>query len=202
MRWHNVKADLVSAAVVLVLLSLCGCSVYMSRYFERADTNEIRLDQYRLLPRIFAYQEEKTSSPRVSRGTFTVTIRVEDVASSIDEYEWRYGQYATDSLADRFLRQVEEKFVVDSLKLSQSPGSNASIKLLPDRTNYSPRREDFLTFRFGETVIPRETEALRVVLYVTRPGPSPILDSTVFPMRRVEIEDKGLIMFRENVHGY
>jgi len=202
MNWHHVKGDLVSLSAGLVLLGLCGCSVYMTRYFEREDDNEIRLDQYRLRPRIFAFQEEKVSGPRVARGTFTVTIRLEDTASSIEEYEWRYGQKAIDSLADRFLQQVTDKFVVDSLVLNQSPGSDPPLVLFPERTNYSPRREDFLTLRFGETVVQRVTERLRAVLYVTRPGPPPTADSAVFPMRRYEVEDKGLLMFREHVHGY
>jgi len=190
------------AAGSLTLVSLCACSTFHTRYFQRLDSSEVRLGSLRLLPRIFAYENEKTGSSRVSRGVFTVTMRVEDAASAIGNYEWQTGQAAVDSLADKFLREVADEFVADSLVLHQIPGSRPPIVLRPDSTNHSPRREDFLTLRFGETEITPATEGLRVVLHLTRPGLPPVADSVVFMMARVEREDRGLMMFKDNVHGY
>jgi hypothetical protein len=189
-------------AVALALVSLCACSTFHTRYFQRLDSSEIRLGGFRLLPRVFAYQDEKSGSERVLKGVFTVTMRVEDAASAIGDYEWQLGQAATDSLAEEFLQEVTDEFIVDSLMLHQIPGQDLPIRMMPDLFNYAPRREDFLTLHFGEAEIPILTEGLRVVLHVTLPGPLPVADSAIFMMTRVEREDRGLMMFKDNVHGY
>lgn len=187
---------------VLTLVGLCACSTFHTRYFQSLDASEVRLGRFRLAPRVFAYQDEKTGSERVAHGVFTVTVRVEDAASAIGNYEWQAGQAAIDSLATKFLQEVSNEFVVDSLVLHQIPGLRPPIILRPDSANYSPRRENFLTLRFGETEIMPAIEDLRVVLHVTRPGLPPVADSAVFMMVRVEREDRGLMMFKDNVHGY
>jgi hypothetical protein len=190
------------AVGTLVLLCLCACSTFYTRYFQRLDSSEIRLGGFRLSPRIFAYQEEKTGSPRVLKGVFTVTVRVEDAESAVGDYEWQAEQTVIDSLAEKFLQKVVGDFVVDSLVLHQIPGSRPPIILKPDSINYAPRRENFLTLRFGETEITSTTEGLRVVLHVTRPERPPVADSAVFMMVRVEREERGLMMLKNKVHGY
>ena len=190
------------AAGSLTLFSLCACSTFHTRYFQRLDSSEVRLGRFSLAPRIFAYQDEKSVSARVVKGVFTVTMRVEDAASEIGGYEWQAGRAEVDSLADKFLGEVADEFVADSLVLHQIPSSRPPIVLRPDSVNYSPRRENFLTLRFGETEIMPATEGLRVVLHVIRPGLPPVADSLVFMMVRVEREDRGLMMFKDKVHGY
>ena len=185
-----------------LLTTVCACSTFHTRYFQRIDNSEVRLGRFRLLPRIFAYQDEKSGTARVVKGAFTVTMRVEDAESAIDEYEWQAGRAAIDSLAERFLREVTDEFVVDSLTLHPIPALSPSLKLIPDSANYSPRREDFLTLRFGETAIPSAAEGLRVVLHVTHPGLPPTADSVIFMMMRVESEDRGLMIFKDKAHGY
>jgi len=190
------------ALSALILVCLCACSTFHTRYFQRLDSSEVRLGRFRVSPRIFAYQDEKSVSARVVKGVFTVTMRVEDASSAIGHYEWQEGQSAIDSLAEMFLREVTEEFAVDSLVLHQIPGSRPPIILRPDSVNFSPRRENFLTLHFGETAITPATEGLRVVLRVTRPGLPPVADSAVFMMVRVESEDRGLMMFKNDVQGY
>ena len=202
MKWCRGLTSALLGVSVLVLVTFCACSTFRTRYFQRLDSSEIRLGGFRLLPRVFAYQDEKSGSERVLKGVFTVTLRVEDAASAIGDYEWQLGQAATDSLAEKFLQDVTDEFVVDSLMLHQIPGHSPPLRMMPDLFNYAPRREDFLTLHFGEAEIPIFTEGLRVVLHVTRPGPSPVADSAIFMMTRVEREDRGLMMFKDNVHGY
>ena len=196
----RIKVSLVISAAALSML--CACSTFHTRYFQRIDNSEVRLGRFRLLPRIFAYQDEKTGSERVVKDVFTVTMRVEDAESAIDEYEWQAGQAAIDSLAEEFLTEVTDEFVVDSLTLHPIPLLSSSLQLIPDSANYSPRRENFLTLRFGETAIPSAAEGLRVVLHVTHPGLPPTADSVIFMMVRVESEDRGLMMFKDKVRGY
>ena len=190
------------AVVAVVLAGLGACSTFHSRYFQRIDTSEVRLGRFRVLPRIFAYQDEKAGSGRVVKGVFTVTVRVEDTVAQEGEYAWQPGQAATDSAADMFLQEWTDEFGVDSLALHPIPALSRSIILKHDVANYAPRREDYLTLRFGETAIPLAAEGLRVVLHVTRPGLPPRADSAVIMMMRVESEERGLMMFRDKVHGY
>ncbi len=44
---------------VAILISGSGCSYYHSRYFERSNASEVRIDRYRLAPRIFTYVDNK-----------------------------------------------------------------------------------------------------------------------------------------------
>ncbi|MCX6835554.1 MAG: hypothetical protein NTW07_10565 [candidate division Zixibacteria bacterium] len=190
------------ALSALVLVGLCACSTFHTRYFERLDNSEVRLGRFCLAPRIFAFQSETSFSSRVVKGVFTVTMRVQDAESAVGDYDWKAGQDAVDSLAEKFYQKVTDEFVPESLILYQIPGSRPPIVLKPDSVNFSPRREDFLTFRFGETEIAPVVEGLRVVLHVIRPGLPPVADSAVFMMERVEREDRGLLKFNEKVKGY
>jgi len=202
MSRRYVMGGTLAILAAVVLSFLCVCSTFHTRYFQRIDTSEVRLGRFRLLPRIFAYQNEKSVSERVINGAFTVTFRVEDTTSRGDEYEWQTGQAAIDSLAERFLEDVTDEFVVDSLLIHPIPSQSPSLKLIADTANYAPRREDFLTLRFGETIIPPSAEGLRVVLHVTHPGLPPVADSVIFMMARVESEERGLMMFKDKAHGY
>jgi hypothetical protein len=74
--------------------------------------------------------------------------------------------------------------------------------LIPDHSNYSPRRDNYLTFKFGRVDFPRETVRLRAVLHFTRAGQSPSADSLLFQMWRVTLEERGLMMFKSNTQGY
>ncbi|MEW5794931.1 MAG: hypothetical protein AB1772_01095 [Candidatus Zixiibacteriota bacterium] len=217
------NTDLVTACVCVVL-AITACSVYRSRYFQRVDNEEVRLDSFRISPRIFAFKDEKAGSARAVKGTFTVTVRVEDALANPEDQLWQSGQAVIDSLADRFLDRVTAVFVVDSLVLHEIPSTRIEydsvgldevemhvlddgppfhrLLLQPDRRNYSPRRETFLTLKFGETVLGETTAAVRAVLHVTRPGSPHPADSAVFLMSRVDSEGKGLMMFRESVQGY
>jgi hypothetical protein len=196
----GIRSSLALGAAALSIM--CACTTFHTRYFQRIDTSEVRIGRFRLLPRLFAFEDEKSGSARVAKGVFTVTVRVEDTESAIEEYEWQAGQAVIDSLAETFLRDVTDEFVADSLKLHPIPDLGPSLKLIPDTTTCSPRRENFLTLRFGETAIPSSAEGLRVVLHVTHPGLPPTPDSVVFMMARVESEERGLMMFQDKVRGY
>lgn len=196
------------AAVLLVALLLTasvGCSYYYNRYFERADLNEVRIDRFRLMPRIFAFQDKKGVYEQLKDYDFVVSVRVEDATSQTTGVSWQAEQATIDSLTDAFLDSVAAVFVVDSLVFHQTPDDNERILLSPDRDNFAPRREDYFTLRFGNVNIPLETVRMRVVLHVTRPGSSEsetAPDSAVWAMERVESELRGLMAFRDNARGY
>jgi len=190
---------------MLLLVGGAGCSYFHTMYFERMDRGEVRIDRFRLTPRIFAYQDLKCPGDTPEDRDFVVSIRVEDIRSHTINYTWQAEQVTIDSLADDFLREVSSVFIVDSLVFHQTPHADERILMFPDQANFSPRREDFFTLQFGYADIPLETTRLRVVLHVSRLGPSnprPSPDSAVWLMNRVEIHDRGLNMFRDNMRGY
>jgi len=181
MRSGQITVAAVVTALLMLLLSAC---TYSSLYFVRIDTEETRLDGFRLKPRLFAFKEQKGAQQGLKKNRYSVTVRVEDAASKIDDDDWQMEPSVVDSLADRFLGRVTGVFVADSLVLHQIPAESGRILLIPDRVNYAPRREDYLTLKFGETDIPRPTDTL------------------VWLMERVEEEEQGLTVFRDNVEGY
>jgi hypothetical protein len=188
--------------LIALLLGLSSCATYRSSYFTRSDNAPVIFAHLRLTPRIFAYKDARGLTDRVLKDAFIVTMRVQDSASHYEDYQWKQGQKAIDSLANRFLQKVSDAFVVDSLVLYETPSESAPIVLLPDKSNFSPRRDDYLTLKFGETTFQRSTVRLSAVLHVTRGGLSPTADSVVFQMWRVEIEERGLLMFSSGNQGY
>ncbi len=192
----------VAAVMAALLVGLASCSTFRSSYFLPSNENPVFFDHYRLTPRIFAYRESRLNAPRVVRGTYSVTIRVQDSVADLEGYEWQMTDEQLKSLSDGFLKRITDDFLVDSLVMYETPGESQPMVLLPDRTNYAPRREDFLTFKFGEITFPRETIRLRAVLHVTRLGSPPSADSVVFQLNRIELEDRGLLMMSNQTQGY
>lgn len=192
----------VAALMVALLIGIGSCTTYRSSYFLLPQGSKVYFEHFRLIPRIFAFKESKLASERVVKGTYSVTIRVQDSTTRTEDYQWELTKPKADSLADKFLQEVADVFVVDSLVLQETPPESAPIVLLPDRTNYAPRREDFLTLKFDDITFPRQTIRLRAVLHVTRPGLPPSADSVVFPMWRIEKEDRGLLMMNNQTQGY
>jgi len=191
------------AAVITALLTLVlGACTYSSLYFVRVDTKETRLDRFRLLPRVFAYKETAGTPEGPRTNLYSVTVRVEDTTAELEEHDWRLDPATVDSLADAFFDEVGSVFTVDSLLLHQLPAAPERIFLEHDRSNYSPRHQDYFTLKFGQTDIARQTGTLRVVLHVTRTGPPAGADSVVWLMRRVEKQGRGLSAFQDDVEGY
>jgi len=199
MRSSQIEVAVVVTALLMLVLSAC---TYSSLYFVRVDTEETRLDRFRLLPRVFAYKEAAGTSEGPRTSLYSVTVRVEDATAELEEHDWRLGQATVDSLADAFFGEVGGVFTVDSLVLHQLPAEPGRILLEHDRANYSPRHQDYFTLKFGETDIPRPTHTLRVVLHVTRAGPPAGADSVVWLMERVEKQGRGLSAFQDDVEGY
>jgi hypothetical protein len=199
MRVGLYRTSTILAALIGLYLGAC---TYSSLYFVRVDTEETRLDRFRLLPRVFAYKEEKGTLEGLRGNRYSVTVRVDDPTTEIEEYDWRLDPSTVDSLADAFFDQVSDVFVADSLVLHPLPAASGRILLKPDRVNHAPRHQDYFTLKFGNTDIARQTETLRVVLHVTRAGSPALADSVVWLMHRVEKEGRGLAAFRENVEGY
>ena len=201
MKWFG-SNTVIASLVAAFLFVLASCATYRSSYFVPADETPIFFDRFQLTPRIFAYKESGLNAPRVVKGAYSVTIRVQDSTSRLEGYEWQLTKAQLDTLSDGFLRRVTDDFRVDSLVLHETPTESEPIVLLPDRTNYSPRREDYLTLKFGEISVPREAVELRAVLHVTRPGVTPSADSVIFQLGRIELEDRGLPLLRNQTQGY
>jgi len=192
----------VAALITVLAVGMCSCITYRSSYFVPSNERPVFIDRFRLTPRVFAFKESRVTSERVIKGAYSITIRVQDSTTDLEHYEWRLTEQQTDSLADRFLQQVSAVFVVDSLLLHEIPGEPRPMVLLPDTKSYAPRRENFLTLKFGEITLPREAMRLRAVLHVTRPGLPLTADSAVFQLGRIELEDRGLLMFDNQTQGY
>lgn len=191
--------------LAVIIMIGAGCANFHTRYFARAEQSEVRLDRFRLSPRLFAFQEKKGLLEELKDHPFVVSIRLEDTQAPKSDVEWKDGQTVIDSLADVFLQTVRNVFVVDSLVFHQTPDNNDRIHLLPDRENFSPRRENFLTLKFDKVKIPLETTRIRAVLHVSRQASASLgtgSDSAVWLMDRVDTLDRGMNMFRDQVRGY
>ena len=185
-----------------LLIALAGCATFRSNYFTLSDDDTPSIDRFHLTPRIFAFKESRVSIGQALSAKHYVTLRVEDPTVKADDESWQQSRAQVDSLADNFLRKVNEVFAIDSLVLHETPSTREHPTLLPDKSNYSPRRENYLTYRFGQIDFPQETIRLRAVLHFTRAGESPSADSIVYQMWRVTLEERGLLMFKSNTQGY
>lgn len=191
--------------LIVIIIVGAGCATFHTRYFARSEQSEVYIDRFRLTPRIFAFQEKKGLLEDLKDHPFAVSIRLEDTQVSKSDVKWRDGQAHIDSLADEFLRVVKSTFLVDSLVLHQTPDDNDRIHLLPDRDNFSPRRENFLTLKFNEVNIPLTTTRIRAVLHVNRQASASLgtgPDSAVWLMDRVDTLERGIDMTRDQVRGY
>ncbi len=185
-----------------VLLS--GCGNFHSLYFVRSDRTETRIDRYRLTPRIFAYQEMQTTSKTAHLQPFAVTVRVDDVVSEPALESWRVGQDVINSASDGFLARAREVFVVDSFALHQVDTDNERLVLIPDSANFTPRRENYFTLRFGDIELPPETGRLRAVLHYARVDDAdiPVGDSVVWTTDLVKTSRRGVRLGASTIRGY
>ena len=195
----DVRFVLCAAAL---LAGLAGCATFRSNYFTLTEDDATTIDRFRLTPRIFAFKEARVSYTQARAAKHFVTLRIEDPTIESNDESWRQSSEQISGLADGFLRTVTDIFVIDSLVLHETPGDGESRALLPDRSNYSPRRENYLTFRFGQIDFPATTVRLRAVLHFTRAGDPPAADSVVYQMWRVALEERGLLMFESHTQGY
>lgn len=197
--WSGRKALLLIAVGTLA----SGCVTYHTRYFARTEHSDIRLEDYHLAARIVAYQSEKAHFATLNKLPFNVSIRVEQGDAERESRDWRQDRARVDSLAEAFLDRMATAFKVDSLVLHQTLATNTRIHLVPDTSSYSPRHGSFLTLRFGQVKIPRETSHLRAVLHVSKPGGSISMpDSVVWLLEKVETMEEGLLLARDKVRGY
>ena len=184
-----------------ILFAAGGCATFHDLYFERVAPDDAYLDGYRLGLRIFAFQEKRVKAVAPDSSDFVVSVRVISSDVSRDRGEWSEQAAIVDSLAEAFLQRVQATFAVDSLVFYQTPSAEKPIVLNHDRENFAPRRDDYLTLRFGRTEIPLETQQIRAVMYVTRPVGN-VADSVVWPMQRVDKFERGISVFRGDVQGY
>jgi len=203
MKPTSIACQLLVLSLVFVTL-LSGCANFHSLYFVRADQRETMIDRFRVTPRIFAYQEKQTADTVGYFAPFSVTVRVEDVASDRELESWKVGQEVINSIADGFLARAREVFTVDSMALHQPPTDNERILLVPDPDNFSPRRDNFFTLRFGEFDLPHETWHLRAVMHYHYRDQSGrmVQDSVSWEADRVKTSRRGLKLGSSSVRGY
>jgi hypothetical protein len=184
-----------------ILFAAGGCATFHDLYFERTTPEDSYFDGYRLGLRIFAFQEKRVAAVAPDSSDFVVSVRIVSPDSDRDRGEWSEQAATVDSLAEAFLRSVRAAFAVDSLVFYQTPPGAEPIVLNHDRENFTPRRDDYLTLRFGRTEIPLETQQIRAVMYVTHSGGDAV-DSVVWPMQRVDKFERGISVFRSGIQGY
>jgi hypothetical protein len=190
--------------ILASLVMATGCTYYHSLYFERSNKTDVRIDRFRVTPRIFAYQDQKSSSKMLEPEPFSVTVRVEVLDYDGKPESWKAGQDVIDSVSDEFLAEAAEVFTVDSLVLHQIGPENEQFLLIHDRDNLSPRRENYFTLRFGNIDLPPTTKRLRTVLHYSRHHDSgeTVQDSVFWVNNRVMKSRQGIKLGRDTVRGY
>ena len=182
---------------------LCSCGTFCSSYFQRPpDSQTVTIDVF-ASPRASSAARTPRTTPNASgRATFAVTAAGRQSERSYgDDYDWRQKPGAVDGLAKRFLRPVTDLFVPDSIVLHETPSEAPPVVLKLDTTNFSPRREDYLTFQVRRCLSSGPPFACAPCCTSREPGLPPTADSVVFQMWRVELEERGLLMFNERNPG-
>ncbi|MCP4684955.1 MAG: hypothetical protein GY867_05835 [bacterium] len=179
----------ITMTVVLSLLIGSGCVGFYTRLFETRPGDFKCVDGFCFIPRVVSYQEHAGIPENMDDNNFWISIKIRDTATTGRGYSKDHSSAPErEEAAASFKNRMLKLFRFDSLVLRVGPEETPFL-LLPDTTRYTPRDLDFLSFHFGDAIIPLATDSLRAVFYYRYfngdNSPTPT-DSVVYGMDRVE----------------
>lgn len=176
-------------AAVLGLTIISGCVGFYTRLFRTGPDDRQGLEEFLFEPRMVSFLNHMGEPDNIDDYNFWVSIKVRDT-SIVEPKDINDKNHIAEreAMADRFKERVLSLFRFDSLMIRiGKAGTNPMF--LPDTSRYTPRGVNYLSFQFGEAIIPQETDSLRAVFYyefLGRDGSPPRFDSLVYVMDRYE----------------
>ncbi len=174
---------------VFILIITASCVGVFSRLFQTGTGDNQCVDQFCFQPRIVSYQDHLGKPENMGDNNFWISIKVRDTAV-IQPDRIRDGKHVAErkEAGDRFKDRMLELFRFDSLVLRIGDEETSQL-LLPDTSKYTPRDIDYLSYNFGQAIIPLDVYGLKAVFYYRyfgREDSSAGTDSVVYGMDRVE----------------